>query len=170
MTPEEARELRQHATTTHPAALAEFMDWQDVADALQTIATLETHYAAETTTGGRTWRYLNAHGTTPDPNHADWHPERHNAERAAAQHTKKTGTPARVTARRVSPPDGNPDPLKYTQPQPYRMIAPDHEYGIQIDNTGTYITNNNTRQTLKLRNDDALQLGIDIVRTLAPRE
>lgn len=51
MAPEEANELLDKVKGSDPSALAELMDWKEVAEALETIAGLHYEYAVEEDAG-----------------------------------------------------------------------------------------------------------------------
>ena len=51
MTPEEANGLPDKVKGSDPSALAELMDWKEVAEALETIAGLHYEYAVEEDAG-----------------------------------------------------------------------------------------------------------------------
>lgn len=75
MTPQEADELLARVKDSDPSALAELMDWKEVAEALETIANLRHEYAVQLQMSDGEWHFTDDEFYpfgTPEPRHAEW--------------------------------------------------------------------------------------------------
>lgn len=75
MTPQEAQELLAKVKGSDPSALAELMDWKEVAEALETIANLCHEYAVQLQMSDGAWHFTDDEyypfGTL-EPRHVEW--------------------------------------------------------------------------------------------------
>lgn len=75
MSPQEANELLAKVKGSDPSALAELMDWKEVAEALETIANLCHEYAVQLQMSDGEWHFTDDEYYpfgTPEPRHAEW--------------------------------------------------------------------------------------------------